>query len=106
MNPRAILPVFQVPFSRLVLEKLPLLALSAADAIVTIFAQRSYGSMHLVLPLWVRSENAVYAYAMYVWKGFWPVRLAVFYPYPAALTGWQLGLAAAFVVTVPRRHLS
>jgi cytochrome c-type biogenesis protein CcmH/NrfG len=99
MNPRAILPVFQVPFSRLVLEKLPLLALSAADAIVTIFAQRSYGSMHLVLPLWVRSENAVYAYAMYVWKGFWPVRLAVFYPYPAALTGWQLGLAAAFVVT-------
>jgi cytochrome c-type biogenesis protein CcmH/NrfG len=100
MNPRTILTVFQVPFSRLVLEKLPLLALSAADAIVTIFAQRSYGSMHLVLPLWVRSENAVYAYAMYVWKGFWPVRLAVFYPYPAALTGWQLGLAAAFVVTV------
>jgi Tfp pilus assembly protein PilF len=93
--------VSQVPFSRLVLEKLPLLALSAADGIVTIFAQRSYGSMHLVLPLWVRSGNAVYAYAMYVWKGFWPARLAVFYPYPAAtLTGWQLWLAAVFVVTV------
>ena len=72
----------------------------AADGIITIFAQRSYGSMHLVLPLWVRSENAVYAYAMYVWKAFWPARLAVFYPYPAALTGWQLGLAAGFVVTV------
>ena len=54
--------------------------------------------MHLVLPLWVRLENAVYAYAMYVWKGFWPARLAVFYPYPSALTGWQLGLAAVFVV--------
>ena len=94
VNPRTTLPVSQVPFSRLVLEKLPLFALSGADGIVTIFAQRSYGSMHLVLPLWVRSENAVYAYAMYVWKGFWPARLAVFYPYPATLSGWQLGLAA------------
>jgi tetratricopeptide (TPR) repeat protein len=56
--------------------------------------------MHLVLPLWLRAENAVYAYAMYVWKGFWPARLAVFYPYPAVLAGWQLGLAAVFVVTV------
>ncbi len=100
VNPGSMLPVSQVPFSRLVVEKLPLLALSAADAMATIFAQRSYGSMHLVLPLWVRLENAVYAYAMYVWKGFWPARLAVFYPYPSALTGWQLGLAAVFVVSI------
>lgn len=94
------LPVSQVPFSRLILEKLPLLVLSVGDGIVTVFAQRSYGAMHLVLPLWVRAENALYAYAMYVWKGFWPARLAVFYPYPAALTGWQLGLAAVFVVCI------
>jgi protein O-mannosyl-transferase len=94
------LPVPQAPFSWLVLEKLPLLALSAADGIVTIFAQRSYGAMHLVLPFWVRLENAIYAYAMYVWKGFWPARLAVFYPYPAALAGWQLGLATVFLVTL------
>jgi protein O-mannosyl-transferase len=99
-NPWTTLPVSQVPFCRLILEKLPLLALSAADGMVTIFAQRSYGSMHLVLPLWVRLENALYAYAMYVLKGFWPARLAVFYPYPAALTGWQLGLAAVFVVSI------
>ena len=100
VNLGAPLAVSQAPFSRLVLEKLPLLALSAADAVVTIFAQRSYGAMHLVVPVWVRLENAVYAYAMYVWKGFWPARLAVFYPYSAALAGWQLGLAALFVVTV------
>jgi hypothetical protein len=100
LRDRTPLPVSQVSFSRLVLEKLPLFALCAADGIVTIFAQRSYGAMHLVLPLWVRFENAVYAYAMYVWKGFWPARLAVFYPYPAALTGWQLGLAATFLVAV------
>ena len=82
----------QVPFSRLVVEKLPLLALSAADAVwVIIFAQRSYGSMHLVLPLWLLLGNAVYAYAMYVWKGFWPARLAVFYPTPARLPAGNWG---------------
>jgi len=95
---------FAVPQSRplrLVLEKLPLFALSAASGAVTVFAQRAAGSMHLVLPLGVRLENAVYAYAMYVWKAFWPARLAVFYPHPGAtLAVWQLGLAALFVVTV------
>jgi hypothetical protein len=76
---------FQVPqfrFSRLVLEKLPLLAFSAAAAVVTILAQRSHKFMHLELPVTVRLENAIYAYAMYVWKAFWPARLTVFYPHP------------------------
>jgi tetratricopeptide (TPR) repeat protein len=95
------LSVHQAPFVRLVLEKLPLFALSAASGVVTIVAQRTGGSMHLVLPLGVRLENAIYAYAMYVWKGFWPVRLAVFYPHPgASLAGWQFGLAALFLFAV------
>jgi protein O-mannosyl-transferase len=94
-------PVPRAPVSRLVLEKLPLFALSAASGAVTIFAQRSYGSMHLSLPLSLRLENAVYAYAMYVWKGFWPVRLSVFYPHPGAtLAVWQVGLAIVFLLTV------
>ena len=66
------------------LEKLPLLALSAANCAVTIFAQRSGGAMRLLLPLGVRLENAIYAYAMYVWKAFFPAWLAVFYPHPGA----------------------
>jgi Flp pilus assembly protein TadD len=95
---------FRVPqarLSRVVLEKLPLFALSAASGVVTIFAQRTYGAMHLELPLAVRCENATYAYAMYVWKAFCPVRLAVFYPHPGAtLAVWQLGLATVFVLSV------
>jgi protein O-mannosyl-transferase len=89
------------PLLRLVLEKLPLLAFSAANCAVTIVAQRSYGSMRLVLPLGVRLENAVYAYAMYIWKAFWPARLTVFYPHPGnSLAGWQVGLATLFVGAV------
>jgi protein O-mannosyl-transferase len=97
----AAFPVRQESFWRLVLEKLPLLVLSAADCAITIFSQRSGGSMRLVLPLSIRLENAIYAYAMYVWKGFWPARLAVFYPHPGAtLALWQLAIAGLFVISV------
>jgi tetratricopeptide (TPR) repeat protein len=100
-SPATAFSVLQAPLLRLVLEKLPLFALSAASAVVTVFAQRSSGAMHLVLPLGVRLENAIYAYAMYVWKACWPARLAVFYPHPGAtLAVWQLGLAALFVLFV------
>lgn len=91
----------RAPISRLVLEKLPLLALSAANGAVTIFAQRSYGAMHLALSPGVRVENAIYACAMYVWKAFWPAHLTVFYPHPGAtLAIWQTSLAALFVGAV------
>ena len=100
-SPESALPVPQAPLLRLILEKLPLLALSAATSAVTVFAQRSGGAMRLVLPLSVRLENAIYAYALYVWKAFWPAWLAVFYPHPGAtLAVWQLGLAALFLLCV------
>lgn len=95
------LPVPQMRFSRLVLEKLPLLVLSAATSAVTMFAQRSGGAMRLVLPLGVRLENAIYAYAIYVWKAIWPAWLGLFYPHPGAtLAIWRLALAALFLLLV------
>src|ERR1700733_4997519 len=95
------LPVPQVPFWRLALEKLPLLALSAATSAVTVFAQRSGGAMRLQLPLGVRLANAIYAYALYVWKALWPAWLGLFYPHPGAtLAKWQLALAALFLLAV------
>jgi tetratricopeptide (TPR) repeat protein len=91
----------QQSLSRLVLEKLPLLALSAGDAFLTMVAQRKGGAIHLFLPFGVRLENAVYAYAKYIWNAFWPSRLAVFYPHPAySLTAVQLILASLFLVAV------
>jgi tetratricopeptide (TPR) repeat protein len=73
-----------VPFSVLVLEKIPLLALSAAVAVVTIAAQASQGATAMLggqttLPL--RMANAAIAYAKYLAMTVWPDHLAVFYPY-------------------------
>lgn len=90
-------------FGTLILEKLPLLALSAADCAVTMLAQRSGGAISsgLQFSLTTRIENAIYSYAQYVWKTFWPARLGPFYPHPGdSLAGWKVALAAAFLIAV------
>lgn len=88
----------KAPFWRLVVEKLPLLVFCAGSAVITILAQRTNSLRTLErFPLMVRLENAIYAYADYVWKAFWPTHLAAFYPHPGnALPFWRLGLAAFF----------
>jgi len=89
----------QASFSRLVLEKLPLLAFCAGSAALTIVAQRAVAIRSLEsFPISVRLENAIYAYAMYLWKTFWPTRLAVYYPHPGnTLPVWRVGVAALFL---------
>jgi tetratricopeptide (TPR) repeat protein len=89
----------EAPLSRLVLEKLPLLAFCVGSAVLTIVAQR--GAIRSVdyLPVGLRLENVICAYAVYIWKAFLPVRLVPFYPY-AEIAMWQLGLAALFLLAV------
>jgi hypothetical protein len=84
------------------LEKLPLLAFCVASAVLTIVAERTVAIQTLrQFPLSVRLENAVYTYAMYLWKAFWPTRLAVYYPHPGnSLAAWQVGAAALFLAGV------
>ena len=84
----------QRPWSWLVLEKVPLLALSAASSVITIYAQRLSMPTTQALPFSQRFGNAVYSYAMYLWKTLWPSRLAVFYPHEGAnLSAWRVGLS-------------
>jgi Flp pilus assembly protein TadD len=94
-------PVVQATFGRLVLEKIPLFLLSASSAVITIIAQRSGGAMPstMILPFGTRLLNGVHSYAAYIWKAFWPLHLAPFYP-GSHLTGWQLALAAGFLIGV------
>ena len=101
-NSGSAFPIAEAPFWRLVGEKLPLLFFCAGSAVITIGAQRTNSIRTLErFPLIVRLENAIYAYADYVWKAIWPTHLAAFYPHPGdALPFWQLGLASLFLAAV------
>jgi len=85
---------------RLMVEKLPLLALSGASAWITMKAQQSGGAVRSTaeFSLSVRIANAVYAYAMYLWKMIWPMRLAPLYPHPGNSIGAGQWLPAVFVL--------
>jgi len=85
---------------RLVVEKLPLLALAAASSVATFVAQQQEGAMSLtyVVPFRDRIANALITYVTYMGKMFWPGHLAVFYPYRDTLsTGHWVGAALVLV---------
>jgi protein O-mannosyl-transferase len=90
-------------FPKLVLEKLPLVALSIASAVITMQAQQRGGAMRSTsqFSLGVRLENAVVAYGMYLWKMIWPSRLAPIYPHPGdSLAFWQILLSLSVLLAV------
>jgi hypothetical protein len=100
-EPSAVFPVPQARFSGLVLEKLPLLALSAGSAILTMVAQSVSVVPTQALPIGVRLETSLYAYGMYLWKAIWPAHLALIYPHPGrTLPAWQPLLSAVLIVIV------
>lgn len=72
------------PLRSRIVEKLPLVALSLASAVVTIAIQRRVGATPGLdaHPLGVRVANAVVAYGMYLLKTIWPTDLAALYPLP------------------------
>ncbi len=87
-------------FAQLVLEKVPLFALSAISAVITVKAQRA-GHAFRLYPLSVRLENAFVAYASYVKKAIWPVDLAPMYPHPGdAIAKWQVSMAVLLLLAV------
>jgi Tfp pilus assembly protein PilF len=88
---------------RLVLEKIPLFALSAASAVITMQAQQAGGAIRTTaeFSFGVRVANAIYAYAMYLWKMVWPAKLAPLYPHPGdSLTTWRVMLAAVLLIAI------
>ncbi len=88
---------------RLLWEKAPLLMMSAASCVVTIFAQKAGGAVvHLSkLPIDIRLENAAVSYIRYLAKAMWPSKLAFFYPHPLhSLPGWQILLSVVILAVV------
>jgi Flp pilus assembly protein TadD len=92
-----------------IFEKLPLLLLALASAVITFLVQQRSGAVAALgeTPIGLRIENALVSYVVYLEKFIWPSNLAVFYPYPqldwlkaalagVAILGITLGVAVAF----------
>ena len=98
----------------LVLEKLPLFALSLVSCVMTVFAQNAALRPLTAFSLPSRVGNAVVAYKDYLAQMFWPSNLAVFYPWDAARLSVPnilfsgillLGISAMLFVARQRRYL-
>jgi len=88
-------------FTRLIVEKIPLVALSIISTSVTLFAQKQAIGWIEQLPLAWRLNNAALSYVLYVWQMLWPVKLAVFYPHPEnRLPMWEIILALTGLIAV------
>jgi len=79
-------------FLSLIREKIPLFVLSGFSCGVTYLAQNSAGAVRSleVIPLTSRIANALVSYVGYVGKMIFPLRLAIFYPYPEVILWWRV----------------
>jgi tetratricopeptide (TPR) repeat protein len=99
-------------FGRLVLEKLPLIALAAASSIATVWAQQQGGAVRSLssVPLQVRLPNALISYAQYLRQMVAPLDFALLYPHPglrivpAVVAGAFLAACTALVLWGGRRY--
>lgn len=89
----------QVGMKRLIAEKIPLLLMSAAASLVILRAHASAKALFQVSgdSILLHSGNALISYLRYVRNMFWPVDLALFYPFePSAVTA--LKVAGAVII--------
>jgi len=84
---------------QLVWEKIPLFALAAISAALTMSALRA-DNTKVSYPLSLRVEYALVSYVQYICKALWPARLAAFYPHPEYIPLWQAALAALLLALV------
>jgi len=90
-------------FWRAIIDKSPLLAISAAICVVTYFAALSVGTMSdmVSLPLGFRVSNVMMSYVRYIGKVFYPASLAVLYPLGASgCPLWKVILYVVLLLTL------
>jgi cytochrome c-type biogenesis protein CcmH/NrfG len=86
---------------QLIMEKIPLIALSAASSGVTLLVQKGAVGWTEQLPVLARMNNAAVSYVLYIWQMFWPINLAVFYPHPEyRLPVWEIIVCFLFLTAV------
>jgi len=94
-------PLRRAGWRSLLVEKIPLLAMSAITSIGTVLIQNRVGAMATLdaLPWHVRLSNALTNYIGYIWSTLWPAGLAAFYPLKLAPM-WMAVAAAMLLVLI------
>jgi protein O-mannosyl-transferase len=83
---------------RLIVEKIPLLALSGAICVATLFAQREAITP---MPFFVRIGNALVSCTTYLGQMIYPAGLTVYYPHPGSgLTLWKIFAALVLLLAI------
>ncbi|MBI5844280.1 MAG: tetratricopeptide repeat protein [Deltaproteobacteria bacterium] len=95
-------PGFSWPvFSRLLVEKVPLLVIAA---IVILVVRNSMDQFQNIIPgaedAGLRVSNALVSYPRYLLKLLWPDNLAAYYPWPKSVPLWQAAAALVFLIAV------
>ena len=88
---------------QLVLEKIPLFALTIAFCVIVITVQKPGVDEPVYFSFPIRVMNAVLAYGLYLKKTIWPFDLAAFYPHPGdSISRAAVGVSALmlFAITV------
>ncbi len=82
-------------------EKSPLFLLSAMVIIITLYHSHPSSFQYISsFPLNFRIANAPVSFVFYLCETFWPLNLAVFYPFPDQLQLWQILISVFFILMV------
>ena len=86
---------------RVLVEKMPLLALSVLSCVVTLFAQGKAIAPIRWVPFSWRIANAVVSYADYLGQLLYPARLTVLYPHPGPdVSRWKIAAAGLLLAGI------
>lgn len=98
---------------RLVLEKIPMIALSLISCIITMSVQRGAIAVSVMeqpaamtfqtrdFPLGLRLSNAIVAFIRYIWLMICPKGLCILYPHPRnSLPAWQVTLSLLMLAAI------
>ena len=89
-----------IVFSRLLLEKAPMIALSMISIYISTFSLSNFGDLVTAdsVNMRLRIANALVSYVAYIYKMFMPLNLTCYYPFPLKIPFWQAAGSLLFLL--------
>jgi protein O-mannosyl-transferase len=84
----------------LIFDKVPFILLTIFLSIETFLGQNRDGAVSELIPFLSRVANAAVSYVAYLVKIFWPVNLAIFYPYDFYLSLWKVLISGIILILI------